>query len=763
MEKADILVFLISQDFIASSECMREWDWAKSTINNDRVVFRIPIILENCAWLRLLNDDGIKALPNDGKPISSYKNSATAWQEVFEGILTVIDELRSNFLPRQSYIRDLEKTDFISEKQIRLQDIYMFPRLTTYAPQSGKVKLSDEIVKTENELLAKDYVIVHGPEMSGKTALGRNLYFHLIEKNVPVLYVDLAQISGNNFERILIEEYKKQFDGDYIIWKNQRDKTLIVDNLGGVGRGVEIVVFAMKIFSKIVVTLPSDVYISFYRDDSRLVDFFEMKIEPLNHSEQERLIRRRLALTEAKKPVTDGLVDQIEDRVNSIIISNKIVPRYPFYVLSILQTYESFMPDDLSISSFGHCYHALIVAKLIKAGISQKDSDLNACFNFAEKLSYRIFLEDQKDGWSGSDNFSKFVSEYMNDFIISDAILNRLRDEYFGLIDGGGNFCAKYIYYFFLGRYFAREQKLHKREVAKLCEESHIGTNKLILFFIIHHSTDHTIIDDILLSVMCSINGVEPAVLDSKECNRFYDIFAAVPKYILTADRVEVNRRKERQTRDHVSEEKEKDERSVKGSASERIRDIYRVFKCNQILGQILRNKFGSMDRGKIEEIVETIADGGLRLVNSILSEESEMERVAIYIAEKHPQLESNKIEEMIRFFSFIWTMDNVERVVEAINVPEIREVVMEVVRRKSTPAYDLIGYFNLLDNGEELSAQTKEELKALLKRHRYQFMYNVLSFRTQNYMNTHVRKSTIEQAICSVLKIKYTYRKREV
>ena len=35
------------------------------------------------------------------------------------------------------------------------------------------------------------------------------------------------------------------------------------------------------------------------------------------------------------KPITDGFVDQVESRVNSIVISNKIVPRYPFYILAI--------------------------------------------------------------------------------------------------------------------------------------------------------------------------------------------------------------------------------------------------------------------------------------------------------------------------------------------------------------------------------------------------------------------------------------------
>ena len=85
----------------------------------------------------------------------------------------------------------------------------------------------------------------------------------------------------------------------------------------------------------------STVYQSYYRDDSRLAAYVEVRIEPLTHGQQETLIRRRLALLSESPTVSDGRVDQIEDRVNSVIMSQRLVPRYPFFVLSILQTFGS--------------------------------------------------------------------------------------------------------------------------------------------------------------------------------------------------------------------------------------------------------------------------------------------------------------------------------------------------------------------------------------------------------------------------------------
>ena len=102
MGKADIMVFLLSQDFIASEECMKEWDYAKQ-LTKEKLLFRIPIILKDCAWKDLLRNDDIKALPTDGKPVTKFGDQATAWQEVYEGIKAVINEMRSTFTPRPDF------------------------------------------------------------------------------------------------------------------------------------------------------------------------------------------------------------------------------------------------------------------------------------------------------------------------------------------------------------------------------------------------------------------------------------------------------------------------------------------------------------------------------------------------------------------------------------------------------------------------------------------------------------------------------------
>ena len=115
-----------------------------------------------------------------------------------------------------------------------------------------------------------------------------------------------------------------------------------------------------------------------------------------------------------------------------------------------------------------------------------------------------------------------------------------------------------------------------------------------------------------------------------------------------------------------------------------------------------------------------------------------------------------------LRLISFVWTIFNVEKIISVVNFPEIREEVNNVVSRKVTPAYDLIGYFSLLDSSENLSEKIRNELKRLLKIHNDEFVKRILSLGTQQYINTHrSKKIEIEQSVCSLLKIPHVARSR--
>jgi hypothetical protein len=491
-------------------------------------------------------------------------------------------------------------------------------------------------------------------------------------------------------ETLLRRTYETQFHGDYSSWVQQSKKTLIVEDLNPESRLPDFLEKAEEIFDRIIITTASDVYYSFFRDDTRFAEFLPMKIQPLSRVQQEGLIRKRLALSQTSTPITDGFVDQVENRVNSIMISEKLLPRFPFYLLSILQTYEAYMPTNLSVTSYGHCYQALIFANLILSGISKTDDDVNACFNFSEQLAFATY--QHRNNVPDEDfDFSKFVDKYRSQFFIRESIINRLKSRPYGLINDTGNFRTDFMYYYFLGKFLAGNSRLGLPVINEMCINSHREANYLTLLFTIHHTTDNSIIEDLLLRTMDILGSVSPATLERDETRRFGEVITQLPEDIMSSKGVQQARTEERQRRDVIEEQQANirdngDEEPA--SADERLIDsesvnwIYKILKNNKIMGQVLRNRHGNLDKSTIEEIIQTIADSGLRLVNSVLANEQDIARLASYISQKHSDWDAEKLKEALRFLSFLWTMVNIEQVVEAFNIPEIREAIDSVVKK---------------------------------------------------------------------------------
>ena len=760
LDNADIIVFLLSPDFIASEECMKEWERAQQlTIERPQLV-RVPVIVRDCAWKDLLKEDNLKALPKDAAPVVGFTDRDAAWQQVYEGLKEVIKNLRCTFEARETFLAEMRRTDFVSQQNIDLQDIFVFLPLLVRTSHERKADRPAERITDAEELLDKKYAIIHGDDRSGKTALGRHVFLTLVGQSKPVLHLDLNEVSSKRPGRIFEEAYHSQFTGDFKIWSQQSEKTLILDNLSGRSALADFIVAAKEEFERIIVTLPSTVFYAFYRDEARLADFEEMEIGNLTQVTQETLIRKRLALSSGKENIADGDVDKAEKRVNAIIIDNRIVPRYPFFVLCILQTYEAYMPTNLNITSYGHCYYALIVASLDRAGISNEDADINPCFNFAEHLAYEKHLHLTRSSQEDFD-FKIFTTEYRKKYFIADATINRLMHEDFGLMNQDGQFRSEYMAYFFLGRRLASDTPANKDIVKMMCDDIYVPSNYLTLLFTIHHARELEIVDEILLRTMVSLDDIAPAQLTRSETGRFADIVSQLPSNVLSSASVEAERQQERSRRDEVAEmaEDASDDDKDNAGDNDAINDVYRVLKNNEIMGQILRNKYGSIERIRIEEIIGVMAEGGLRLVNSILRDEGEISGMASYVKAKNPTYDIEDIKRDLGMFSFFWTMMNVEKIVEAVNVPEIRAAIRSVAASMDNPAYDLISYFVLLDSEPKLTDEIRDQLAALLKKHRDPFVKGVLSLRTQWFMNTHRSSAQLEQSVCALLGIRYVPR----
>ena len=765
IESSDIIVFLLSQEFIASKACMEEWHRSCDIAKKKPHVIRIPIILSECTWKKVNGMPDLKALPKDGTPIIEYEHASKAWNQIYDGLKDIIEDLRNQFTMKETFRKEMEKTEFFSQENIKLSDIFVFPSIRSYNMKGSTDDPEKTIkeIRNENDLLGNDYILIHGDRLSGKTTLCRHLLFTLADSGKPVLYIDLLKKTGTSArESVFAQEYEQQFRGDYTLWKNQKDKVIIFDNLSL--DTIKYVILAMELFDKVILSVSSDIFHAYYNDDSRLSQFSEARILPLTHSKQEKLIRRRASMLNVDKSVLDGDIDRLENHVNTVIISKRIFPRYPFFVLSILQTSEGYMKQNLSITSYAHCYYIIIISHLMKSGISGADDEINTCFNFAENFAYAIYKYESNriDSNDRSEFVNDFIDEYQKEFILSNSILNRMAHSQYGIFDGDWFFTRPYMYYYFLGRYFANNIKKDK-QIVSLIEDmintSYLAASRLTLTFLIHHTTDDDLIDDILLRTMYSLDKIQTSTLDQTEVAIFRSLLNDVKSDVLSDESVDVERDKERRIRDY--EEEGDDDEEFDGSEISVINDMYRIMKNNEILRQILHSKYGNLQQTKVAEIIETIIDGGLRIIGLFMFNQEQLHELAIFISQKYPDLESDPVElkKILSKHLFYFTMFNIERIVFALNKPQIITLVNKIVREKDTPAYDLIGYFLRLDTMREFSNDDRETLRKLIKKHNYFFFKTVVSIRTQVYLNTHRLKPLLEQSVCDLLNIRHKKR----
>ena len=193
LDEADVICFLLSQHFIASEECMREWRHAKARSDKGSNVVRVPIVLSDCAWKDLLRDDDLKALPRDGKPVVSYPDKLAAWQQVYDGLKSIIEVQRRTFSSRPEFLHAMEATDLVSQDHISLSDIFVFPSIVQFQSDPDQTLLFENKIENFRQLLSHKHCIVHGEEMSGKSSLARQTVLTLAKQREPVMFVDLLE------------------------------------------------------------------------------------------------------------------------------------------------------------------------------------------------------------------------------------------------------------------------------------------------------------------------------------------------------------------------------------------------------------------------------------------------------------------------------------------------------------------------------------------------------------------------------------------
>jgi hypothetical protein len=144
---ADIILLLISSDFLASDYC-NDVEVAKAMeFHESRKASVVPVILRSCDWHRTLFSK-LQGLPKDGKPIS-------LWPDVDEAFLEVIKGIRK--LIAGGKVKEEEQVEENADIIKTLKEVPVFPMVEAEdVPASIIESVSKAIGYSESELLINE-------------------------------------------------------------------------------------------------------------------------------------------------------------------------------------------------------------------------------------------------------------------------------------------------------------------------------------------------------------------------------------------------------------------------------------------------------------------------------------------------------------------------------------------------------------------------------------------------------------------------------
>lgn len=676
------------------------------------------------------------------------------------------------FQVKKGFVNELQHIDFIKQNKssITLEEIFVFPSLSKSNDAFEKEDLDLEYFLQRQE----DMIIIKGDDLSGKSALMKWLFLKLSDIYSPI-FIDASEIAKVNNSRQLIKNiFQKEYIGHFDDWILLGNKVAIIDNYHHNLPAV-FLDFLSANFIMVVVATDEDEWMAYLKDDSDYAKFTVATINHMSLAKQEVLIKNwtLLDLSNENLSVDDLVVDKLEATVNNIITRNRIVPRYPFYILSILQTFESFMPRDYSITAYGHCYQALIVAQMMKKGI--KGEQIDDCFNFLRYLAFDIYQRGIDNGIYTAADYLNFKQKYNERFFIQESLINRLENDEYEILKIGDRvgFSLDYTYYFFVGLYLAFVEGQDKF-LGRLIEEIHLKQNALIVVFTVHHTQNKVILENILAHCVYCFDGVKAAELTVTETQFMNELIAELPSNIVSKKSVGEARKEARELQDKRQNDIDKNDKEIDEVSAV---DINKGLRILEVLGQILKNRGGSFGREVVLETLENTVELGLRILNLLLDsfrtpefsewlsksvEDGEKE----YFSEHHRSFDDEKkkkfIMKTIQIMGYMLTVSMLNRISFSISSEKLMDAIGILSDKKKTPAYQMINFLSKLSqNG--LETKDLKQLMTSFDKNKNFWAKKTLSFYAQGYLNTHNIKYDERQKIYSILKIDYIPNRKSI
>ena len=780
LEDADIICLFMSSKYLDSSSCMNEKKKAFE-LRKKKGIPVISIILSPCGWKDDKDLYKLLALPTDGMPVSKFSNRDEAWHNVYSELKKIIEkeikikqlEIKEEF---EKFLHDTEMlTKAHSQKEsVLLDDIFVCTELDKYdnlREYEEKIS-SDELLIN---LLDNQKIIIAGEDQSGKTTLCKRMFNELRNLNfIPVYVSDKETHFSGKIDNRILKSLRKQYKD---IDANEIDKERIIpiiDDFHYATNKEKHIQYLSEYHHCIIIV--DDIFGLNIKDETLLSSFITFSINELKPSIRYELVKKWVSLTDKNVVCNYKDIDKNTGLIDSTLgknIGKGIMPAYPFFILSTIVTYETFaMSLDQEITSQGYCYQAFIYFYLSKRGVVSDEVDVY--INFLTELASYMYNERQEE--LNSDNFTLFMESYVVKYnlpIKQEILLENLSEIVSEDSFKNHSFRYPYFYYFFVAKYLSEhiENNEIMEEIRKILNNLHVDENAYIAIFLTHHSKNINIFNEIENIASCLFDKYEPATLTKNEM-KFFDgqkhiiVDAVLPPANITPE-------KERMERLTIQDELEQfqngqvqkeniDEDDFFGN------ELRRAVKTVEVMGCIIKNRAGSLEKVRLEKIFMEAMNVHLRISSNLfelIKSENEREKIVDFISKRLSILderegtnkklskdELKKNAEMIFWnLNFFTVFGIIYKIVHSLGSDKLTEISNEVCDKVNTPASFMVKHGILMAYNGNLQIRklskgiSSKDYSEIAKKVTQLMVINYYSLNQVNYKDRQKIKSLLE------------------
>uniref|UniRef100_UPI003216BB96 metallophosphoesterase n=1 Tax=uncultured Draconibacterium sp. TaxID=1573823 RepID=UPI003216BB96 len=644
---------------------------------------------------------------------------------------------------------------------LKLSDFYIFPDLERNEQNGSEL---DSYYDSEKLISEKSFstCIIEGENQSGKTSLLSMLYRKFVDDEKYPLLIDCKSFKTTDVDKVLKSAFQQQYISEAIDFERylqykQSKKIILLDNLQGVSfnsKTIKRIIEDLEIrFGKVII-LTNTLYGLLSKIEAEFEELAVFSLRPLGYKKRNKLIENYHRLSIPVSTITDEiLLERTKHSFNQVelVLGDKLMPSYPIFVLSILQTMVYAKPTNYEQTSYGYCYHSLIhIALTNKAKVENEYID--TYFNFLSEFALHLYKT--KQGIFTEDVLKSFFDEYQKEYHVAFSF-EKLKEALLSsmiiiVYDDEWKFSYEYIYYFLIARKLAEiiNKEEGKSAIKYLCSNLHEEKNANILIFIAHHTKDDFLIQEATFTAMVPFEDIPPITLERH--GHYYDMIKDIVKEI-SSDIIEGSSNPV-ETRDKMLESQdklEKERRNHKNEINKIEEDegfiefmtpFFQAYRALDIVGQIIKNRKGSIPSNQLVDMIVELYNTAFRTISffgkTILETKSDfIETLANKVQDGDTKQKiEKKVNSFFQYISFQICLGVFGKVIHSVGQKDLKDLFIEASKRIDTPAADIVtfsinSYYGKLSTGDVQKIAKKYEnnrvamkiIKARVKAYLYQ------------------------------------------